>query len=722
MRESLFSASWYRVADLKPRLRTHAQIHRQRFRGQVWYVLQDHQTGRFHRLSPAANLIACLMDGRRTMAEIWQQVADRLGEDQPTQDETIQLLAQLYRADLLLGDSPPDMAELTHRGESGRVRQLLLRIRNPLAMRFPLLDPDRLLTLTLPMVRPLFTTVGFLLWLALVVAGGALAVLHWDQLTANVYDRVLTAENILILVLVYPFVKAIHELGHGYATKRWGGEVHEIGIMLLVLFPVPYVDASAASAFQSKRRRAIVGGIGIMVEMALAAAAMIVWVTVEPGLVRAIAFNVMLIGGVSTVLFNGNPLLRFDGYYVLTDLIEIPNLGSRANRYVIYLLQRYGFGMERAQSPVSARGERLWFVFYAVASFLYRVSIVITIALFVAGQMFFLGIALALWALASLFVLPLLKGLRFLATSPQMHRQRRRGFAVVGLAVALLASALLLMPLPYATVAEGVVWTPEHAIVRTAVSGFVDRVEPRKVDYVTAGDVLLRLNAPGLDAEIAGLSGHVEELQLRLAAVRVIDRVQADMLAERLRHAQADLANRHQDREALTLRAPHDGLLVMADAADLPGRYLHRGDQVAYVLPPAQPVVRVIVHQSDVDLVRNRSHRVTVHFAASDEWHRPAEILREQPAAVADLPSMALSTQGGGNVALNPEAGGKPRALESLFQFDIATLPSPSWQDKLDHHPSIGERAYVRFDHGTEPLGFRFARALRQLLLGQFNV
>ncbi len=158
------------------------------------------------------------------------------------------------------------------------------------------------------------------------LTGVVLAVLHWPELTSDVTDRVLATENVALIMCVYPIVKSLHELGHAYATKVWGGEVHEVGVMLLVFIPVLYVDASASAAFRQKHRRIVVGAAGIMVEMALAAIALIVWIYAAPGLGRTVAFNVILIGGVSTLLFNGNPLLRFDGYYIFSDLIEIPNL------------------------------------------------------------------------------------------------------------------------------------------------------------------------------------------------------------------------------------------------------------------------------------------------------------------------------------------------------------------------------------------------------------
>ncbi len=162
MSKSLFSSNWYRVADLKPRLRAHTAVHRQVFRGKIWYILQDHQTGRFHRLSPIANLMLCLMDGRRTMRDIWEAAGSKAKDDPPTQDETIHLLSQLHNADLLQGEIPPDFDEMAERSEKAGQRRLMQRLRNPLALRIPLFDPDKILNLTLPLVRPLFPVFGFL--------------------------------------------------------------------------------------------------------------------------------------------------------------------------------------------------------------------------------------------------------------------------------------------------------------------------------------------------------------------------------------------------------------------------------------------------------------------------------------------------------------------------------------------------------------------------------
>ncbi len=715
MTDSLYSSSWYRVADLKPRLRSHAQIHRQRFRGQIWYVLQDQATGRFHRFTPAANVVISLLDGKRSVQEIWDLACRQLDEDSLTQDETIRLLAQLHRGDVLQGDVPPDLVELSERTDKQRRRKLMLSLLNPLALRIPLIDPERFLAATFPLVAPLFSWFGALLCLGLVGTAIVQAGVHWADLTENITDRILAAESLLLLVVTYPVVKAVHELGHGYAVKKWGGEVHEMGIMFLVFMPVPYVDASASAAFREKWRRALVGAAGIIVELVLASLALFVWLQVEHGLVRAFAFNVMLIGGVSTLLFNGNPLLRFDGYYVLSDVLEIPNLGHRSNRYIFYLMQRYLFGMKDAVSPAMAPGEPAWLCFYGLAAFCYRMFIMVAIVMFVATKFFIVGVVLAIWSCLLMYGLPLAKGVWFLISSPTLRRHRARAFATVAAFLALVAGLFLAVPVPYGTVAEGIVWTPGDSIAHAETNGVVAEVLAAPNGAVVQGEPLFQMTDPFLASRVRVLEAEVKELEFRYDATNVDDRAEAKIISERLRHARAELALNRQRSEELLVRSPVNGIFILPRAADLVGRYVHKGETLAYVANFSNPVVRVVVTQDVIDLVRRKTRGVEVRFA--DRPSRPyrAQIGLEMPSATDRLPSLALSTFGGGQVVMDPTDPQDAKALEKLFLLELDVDPSAGLS-------TIGGRVHVRFDHGDEALAWRLYRGLRQLFLRRFNV
>ena len=206
MAESLFSPSWYRVAGLKPKLRRHAHIHRHLYRGQTWYVLQDLSSERFHRFSPSAYLVIGLMDGRRTVQQIWDTALSRLGDDAVSQDEVIQLLSQLHSADVLQCDVPPDTAEMFRRHER-QTRQVRTRkILSVFAWQIPLFDPERLLERFIPWVRPLFGWFGLGLWLLVVGGAMVLASTHWPELSENVLDQVLMPQNLLLLWLLFPLI------------------------------------------------------------------------------------------------------------------------------------------------------------------------------------------------------------------------------------------------------------------------------------------------------------------------------------------------------------------------------------------------------------------------------------------------------------------------------------------------------------------------------------
>ena len=240
-------------------------------------------TGQFHRFTPEAFELIGRMDGRQSLQEIWDAACAKLGDLMPTQREVIGLLSQLHQANVIQGDRAADIAEMEGRSRRLKRQRIVQKLMSPLGVRLPLFDPEKFLERTQKYVTPVFTRWGFLAWLALVGAALVLAVVHWGDLSRNVSDRVLQIENVLLMALVYPVVKTIHELGHAYAVKRWGGEVHEIGVMFLVFYPVPYVDASAATAFRSKWERMAVGAAGIMVEMLLAALALFAWLNVGPG-------------------------------------------------------------------------------------------------------------------------------------------------------------------------------------------------------------------------------------------------------------------------------------------------------------------------------------------------------------------------------------------------------------------------------------------------------
>jgi len=712
---SIFSPSWYRVAALKPLLRPHFEVHRQTLGNELSFLLQDQSTGKFYRFNANAYDIIGRMDGVRTTHEIWEATVACLGDEAPTQDETIALLGQMHAADALHANVTPDCLELFRRSQRNKTRWWKNLLRSPLSIRLPLLDPDRALAFMMPALGPLFSLAGFIAWLLLVVWAVFLAAAHWPELSHGAADQILDPSNLVFLALVYPLVKALHELGHAIATRKWGGEVHEMGITFLVFMPIPYVDASAASAIREKYRRIIVSAAGMMVELFLAAIALFVWLNVEPGLLRLAAFNVMLVGSVSTLLFNGNPLLRFDAYYILKDAIEIPNLAPRSTRHLAYLAQRYLLGVESVESPATRAGERGWLLFYGVASTLYRLAITFGIILFIAGKFFVIGVVLALWATATQIVLPALKMVNFVLFNRLLDQHRWRAIAVSTTVLATTLGIVFLAPVPFATHAEGVLWLPEQAHVQAGTDGVIKTLLAEPFKPVRSGQPLLSLEDPMLAARLKVLEAEVEELNIRHRIEKLGDPVQAAILKDKLAAKHAELARERERAAQLIVTSGSDGLFVLRRASDLPGRFVRQGERIGYVLDRSSMSVRVVVPQDRIGLVRENVLGVEVKLAEALSQTIAATVTRAVPAAQDRLPSRVLGSAGGGSIAVNPNDEEGLTPMQSVFQLDVTLSEEPSaWR--------IGQRAYVKFDHGNQPLAEQWMRLGRQLFLRRFGV
>ncbi len=714
---SLHSSLWYRVASLKPRLAAHARLHRHRYRGTVWYLLQDPATGRVHRFSTGARTLLAGMDGQRSMADLWTLVQRQLGEEAPTQDEVIQLLGQLHQADLLHTDATADALELFDRGSRQATQKRRRSWANPMAVRIPLWDPGSVLDRLARVWPLLWGWPGLLAWAALVVPALVLLPAHWPELSNNLSDRVLEADNLLLLWIVFPLIKFLHEMGHASATRADGGEVHDMGLMLLVLMPVPYVDASAASVFRSKWRRALVGAAGMIVELALAALAFYVWLAVEPGLVRAIAFNVMLVAGVSTLIFNGNPLLRYDAYYILADLIEMPNLAQQAARHWGYLVQRFVLRSQGATPVARSAGEAAWLMFYGAASTVYRVLVTIAIALFIGTQFYFIGVVLALWAIVMMVLVPLAKMLLALGSRSDLRELQVRAWTIGGLTLALVTFVLTAVPVPYRSQAQGVVWLPEQAALRAGGAGFVTRYLALPGSQVVPGQPLVALRDPAVEAQVAQLAARLAEQEAQYTLEFVNDRVRAQILFEQMMADQAALRRARERAAAQVVASGAAGRFVVDRPEDQPGRHARQGEVLGFVLGPQdKPSVKVVVAQADIDLVGLPGAAVQMRLAHAPEAVFDGRIVRQQPAGTNQLPSPVLATSGGGAIALDPRDPQGMKTLDRLFQIDVEPLGGTTLA------PLFGQRVHVRFDHPPLPLARQWYRSLRRLLLTHFDV
>ena len=710
----LFSEHWYRFKDTKPRLARDVNVHRHVYRGIPCYVLQRSSTVAYCRVDQHVYELISHLDGRTSVGELWERAIESQGTDAPNQSDLIGLLAQLHEAELLTVDRTLNAEQLFSLGKDKERSETQQRYLNPLYLRFTLFDPDRLLTTLSSLLGGLFSRSGFVVWLLLIVFSLTQVLPRSTELASEIssFDFMSPLHAGLFFVL-YPLLKLFHELAHGVVVKRNGGEVHELGIALMVLLPIPYVDASSAAVFPDKYSRIFVGAAGIFLELTLAAVGALVWAVSVSGPVHDVALMVMLVSGLSTVIFNANPLLKFDGYYILADAIEIPNLSDRARTYLLALGKKHFFGLSVDGLHTNDVAEGIWLAAYGLLSSVYRLVLMLTIAYLLSEQYFFVGVLLALWALFNSIALPLWRFTLFLLV--QTRDATPRVLLVTTLFASLIASGVFWLQLPTSTVVKGVVWLPDNAIVRTTHHCEVTQKLVANNQMVEPGTPLIRCEDPALATEAKVLQAQVDALQAERAGVDPSDRVRLDVMRNEVKTAEAELQLVQEQLNEQLVTADFAGRFVRADETMLIGRFLDRGEIAAYIVPPEQRTVRLALGQSEIGDINNTLQAVQIQFTAGHHEQRSyaSSISRLTPKASLQVPSPALTSIGGGDLAADPQKDGY-QVLEPVFDLEIAwpALAPPT---------HIGSHVQVKFEHTPQPLASRISTALHRAFLGRLD-
>ncbi len=707
----LYSPEWYRASKLRLHLRPGLQVSRQTVRGTVWQVLTDPYTGRQHRFNEAAWRLIAALDGEHTLDEVWHTLLAHHGDDAVTQSEALRVLSHAFSAQLLLGQLNADARALVKNQRKG-LRQRRRAAINPLAFRMPLWNPDAHLERWAPKVAWLFTpTARALGWVVALI--GLLGLLWQGPALAR---EAMASEGSLRLLLAmwlaWPVMKALHEMAHAFTIKLMGGEVHEIGITLMLLTPLPYVDATASAAFSDKGDRAAVAAAGIWVEALLTALALGLWLVLQPGLPRDICLAVVLVGGVSTLLVNGNPLMRYDGYHVMADLLELPNLAPRSLRWWSQFLQRRLLGERRAQMQDLSRGEQPWLVAYAPLSWLWRVALMLTLALGLSHfsqvlSMLLLGMAAWMGLLG-----PAWKTLRWVWKAPEAAGNRVRGGVAVALAAGAGLAAMFMVPMVDRTHAPGIVWLPDEAFVRLHTDARVEQFLVKDGQTVKAGDPVAVLRNEDLMAELAKAEQALGAAQVERLLRFENDAPRLAVAEDQLVRQRAEVERLRQQVQSLVARAAVDGTVVLSQPHRLEGRWLSQGELLAQVLPPGGARVRALVRNEDVARVQGTVDAIQVTLADRADDTLPATLERSVPRASRELPSAALGRPAGGPVLVDSADTSGRTAQEPRFAVDLR-LPAQS-------SARVGTRAMVSFEHGHTVAAAVLLRVVRAQFLRHF--
>ena len=716
-----FNEMWYRVAELRAQLRGSVRLRRQYFRGQLWYVLHDPMSNQFTRLHEAAYRFVAMLNGRRTVREVWETCLRQLGDDSLTQGEVIQLLMQLHERDLLQSDLAPDADSLFERKQNTDRQKAIGFAANPLFIRIPLLDPDAMLNRWVWAVGNLFTSWAMAIWAAIILVGVCIVVAKGNLLAET--SAALAPGKLWLLYVSFVMLKAVHEFSHAFACKKLArdagedGEVHVMGVMFLVFFPKPYVDVSAAWALRSKWSRIAVNSAGIVAELVLASLAAVVWACTADGTTaHAIAYNLIFVAGTHTILFNGNPLLRYDGYYILSDLLEIPNLSMRSAQYVRYLVKRYAWGVTNVVSPADTPGEAVWMVLYGLASTCYRTVICIVIIWLVAAKAFIIGVLAAVAATVAWIATPAARFILYLAGNAELARVRRRAVATTLLTGAAMLWVLAVMPTTQKYRITGVTEPLRTADVYAASDGFVIEVMESGRLVAAGGRPLVRAENPELTAQMAELTAR----RRRLAAIRdqhINDEQlgEARIVDEKLKVVDGQISHLNGRIADLSVSAPLAGRWLAPRIHETIGSFVRKGDKLGTVADLDTLIIRATASQDLAPmLLAKKNLPVEICLQGRPGMTFAGKTTDAPPVGVRRLPAASLAHQAGGATIADLDEAGRADARDRFFEIRIELDTDHDGRDK---NPRLfaGQRVLVRLELEPKPLAAQYLRKLRAL-------
>ena len=575
-----------------PRLRPELEVSEQVYDGQPYWVIKDPVSLRYYRFSREEYFILDQLRKGVTLEELKEAHREEFQDDSLRADEIGGFLGSLMSRNLVLLPQP-NRDELLYLGSRRRRRlKWISQLSSFMFFKIPLYDPDRLFNRLMPRIRFIWSRPFLLFFLLLLIYSFSILIRQWGDCTSMFFASFFTMRNIPLFFFILYVIKGLHEFGHGLTCKNYGGEVHEMGFLFLVFTPFLYCNVSDSWTFPDKRRRMLVTAGGILTELFFACLATIIWYYSDSGsFFHSLMFNVMMACSISTILFNANPLLRYDGYYLMMDLIEVPNLRQRASTYMRNLFIRYVLGGYPEEAPEEHRFRGI-FPFYSIAAYFYRWFIVLFIFYIVYSilrelRLAWLGVLLVTFSVSTMLGLPIVR-------TSKMIAGRRRELGISNLRLLLLLAGLvgflataMFWPLEQHVTLNFILEPVREHWVRGEAPGQVhwdpNAREGMLVGTGPSNQVIARLSNPELEYEKERLGAEMEYFRSQL---------DYETMLSRREQLQVHLATLEQDRrrlrerlDQLEVRVPFCGEILSRDTdlQVLEGKYIAVGEPLLYM-------------------------------------------------------------------------------------------------------------------------------------------
>jgi putative peptide zinc metalloprotease protein len=679
-----------RRKQVRIRLRPDLDIAPQKYEGRTFYVVKDPVSLRYYRFKDQEHFLLEFMDGQHTLDDAQKAFEKRFRPDRLTLEDLEQFAQQLLTAGLAQNESPQAGKQLFDRRKKRRRSELMQTLTNILYIKIPVFDPDKLLTWMLKYLRWIFTVPFLLVSCAVMAAALGLVLTHFETFRDKLpsYHEFFSFKTVAYLWVALGVVKIIHEFGHGLSCKAFKGEVHEMGLLFLCLSPCLYCNVSDAWTLPNKWKRIIISGAGIYVELIIAAIATFVWWnTPSQPFINNLSLSLMIVCSVSTVVFNANPLMRYDGYYVLLDWLEIPNLRDRSNRFLQNVVLEYCLGVEVQPEQYMQLGRKLLFIFYAIVSWIYRWVVTFSILYMLHSFLrpYKLGVVsdfMAVFAAGSLAGWPLYRLGKNIHKRGRLPDMKPLRVAVSASFVGAVVLFFFLVPLPVSRVRQLALVQVDpdtnHKVFVT-VPGVLEELKVSNGQSVRKGDVLAVFSSRDLQAEYleakTQLAIRTDQLKLFPAQLSQLSQVRDEQEMSKVKAQLAEVGAQQKEYEEkvkqyekmmkdLILVAPMDGIVMSSPKIDEVGKLWEKSAETPFCtignpknLEALMPVVPTDLSllREDMEVMKKAGKQldVTMRVQGRDmmTWKGHLEPLPESNAK--EVPPQ-LTSKLGGPLAVKP--------------------------------------------------------------------
>ena len=671
--------------------------------GKSYWIVKDPVGLHYFRFQEEEYAILQMLDGETSLDDIKDRFEDDFPPQKITLEELHQFLGMLHRSGLVISQVPGQGRQLLKRRWQRRKQEIIAVLSNILCIRLRGFDPERFLNWLYPKVAWFFSPLMFTIALAMMLTAVGLIAVQFDVFRSKLpeFHQFFNAYNGMWLAVTLAISKILHEFGHGLSCKHFKGECHEMGVMILVLTPCLYCNVSDSWMLPSKWHRAAIGAAGMYVEGILASICTFIWWFTEPGLLNNLCLNVMFISSVSTVIFNANPLLRYDGYYILADVMEIPNLRQKATQILARKMNDWFLGIEQQEDPFLPQRNQVFFAAYSVASAIYRWFIVLSILMFLYKvwepyRLEIIGSILGMMSLFGLFVMPLYQVGKFFYVPGRLDKVKKpRIYASIAGAVVLLA-VFFFVPFPHALISTLEIQARDATFIYVEQPGSMIKLYVLPGQPVTKGQELALLENKDLDLKIADLTGQCDKYKIQLDNLRqqrfrdVKAAGSMPQIASALKTVEEELHEKNTDRERLRLIAPTAGQVLppppiphredaemgLAKWSGIPlepekiGAYLEPGTLFCQIGDPRRLEAILVIDQTDIDSVTERQEvDIKLNELPHDELHGT---ISEIANADLKISSQRLSTKTGGELATKTDKKtGIERPMYTSYQARV---------------------------------------------------